>query len=74
MGEIQRAMNSNSGVPTLGIETMSAVQVPLPGVAEQKLVAGQLESVNNALGHLRSRRDTIFALKKHGLSELAGHD
>lgn len=74
MGEIQRAMNSNSGVPTLGIETMNAVQVPLPSVAEQKLVVGQLETVNHALGLLRSRRVSLFALKKHGLSELAGHN
>ncbi|MDQ0454893.1 restriction endonuclease subunit S [Rhizobium paknamense] len=74
MGEIQRSMNSNSGVPTLGIETMNAVQVPLPSVAEQKLVVGQLETVNQALGQLRSRRVSLFALKKHGLSELAGHN
>ena len=74
MGEIQRAMNSNSGVPTLGIETLNAVQVPLPSVAEQKLVVGQLEAVNQALGQLRSRRVSLFALKKYGLSELAGHN
>lgn len=73
MGEIQRAMNSNSGVPTLGIETMNAVQVPLPSIAEQNLVVGRLETVNDALGLFRSRRDALLSLKKHGLSDLAGH-
>jgi restriction endonuclease S subunit len=46
---IRKRMNSNSGVPTLGVDFLARVPVPQPSPAEQKLIAKALDDSQSRL-------------------------
>ena len=51
LSEISRTMNSNSGVPTLGLQTIAAIKVPIPKLDAQRQIdrdLGQLQTARFA--------------------------
>ena len=60
LNHIDRTMNSNSGVPTLGVAFIKAVPLPFPPAAEQQQIASVLdaatERINSLAADLRKLR------------------
>lgn len=55
MAEINKKMNSNSGVPTLGVKTIENLRVWLPPEEEQLRIVRYLDSVNKAKESFKAR-------------------
>ncbi|NUZ07667.1 restriction endonuclease subunit S [Piscinibacter koreensis] len=49
---IDRTMNSNSGVPTLGVAFIKDVPLPFPPFGEQELIASRLDAASETIGAL----------------------
>lgn len=56
---IERTMNSNSGVPTLGIKQLSTMLVPLPSRGEQQRIASVLDGLG---ARIRAEEVPLLAL------------
>ncbi|NOQ64358.1 MAG: hypothetical protein GQ582_07585 [Methyloprofundus sp.] len=65
---INVTMNSNSGVPTLGVGFIGKIEVPFPGIEEQKLAAINLDAI--ALRMCRENQSLAkLQLQKQGLMQ-----
>jgi len=65
---IAREMNTNSGVPTLGIEFIKSMQVPFPPEAEQAIIANMLDQQASAIRVLQDDLAKL-RLQKAGLMQ-----
>lgn len=68
MNQIQRAMNRNSGVPTLGVKTLEDLEVPLPPKDEQRSIALQAKEIDEAVKQWEDRRDRYLTLLRRALA------
>ena len=66
LGEIDRTMNTNSGVPTLGVKLIADTLVAIPDRSEQARIANVLETVakreSDEVRVLEGAKDVKFAL------------
>lgn len=69
MTELKRSMNSNSGVPTLGVKTIEGVPIWLPPVVEQQRVASLLDELHSAGCELDARLAKTKILKRSAIKE-----
>jgi type I restriction enzyme S subunit len=65
---ISRNMNSNSGVPTLGVEFIKSIPVPFPPKSEQEIITAILDEASKSVSMLE---DDLFKLRlqKSGLMQ-----
>lgn len=66
MSGITREMNSNSGVPTLGIEFIKSILVPFPPEPEHSMMATILDQASSTIMVLESDLSKL-RLHKSGL-------
>ncbi|MGY3949541.1 hypothetical protein BJP24_19535 [Aeromonas allosaccharophila] len=66
LSSIDFEMNSNSGVPTLGIDVIKRIPSPMPSEAEQGLIARVLDQLNELLSKEKKTLRQLH-LKKAGL-------
>lgn len=66
LGGIDRTMNSNSGVPTLGVDFIGRVIIPFPEKSEQSRVANYLDSASKAIRKAQAELENLKA-RKNGL-------
>lgn len=59
-----RSYNEASGVPSLNASTIEAVEIAVPGLAEQTAIAAVLSDMDAELTALETRRDKTRALKQ----------
>ena len=71
MFQINRNMNSNSGVPTLGVKTLEDLQVWLPPKDEQSNIAQHTRAIDKAAQECEERRNQLEALKRVFLMQLS---
>lgn len=68
LNHIDRTMNSNSGVPTLGVAFIKAVPLPFPPAAEQQQIAAVLDAatgrINSLVANLRKLRTQRLGLMR----------
>lgn len=62
--QINNIMNSNSGVPTLGLIALSNVQIPIPPLSEQVKIISAINSLNCIEFNLASNHSALAAAKK----------
>lgn len=72
MSAIKRAMNSNSGVPTLGVKTIESVSVPLPDLNLQYQIMQTLQHMDEATTSLSAQKHATEVLHHAGLEQLHG--
>lgn len=63
-------MNTNSGVPTLGVEFIKNITVPFPKNEEQKIMHTLLESVSNKIQAEREERNKLIKQKSGLMHDL----
>lgn len=63
-----RSYNEASGVPSLNASTIEAVDIFVPGLAEQTAIAAALSDMDAELTSLQARREKTRALK-HGMMQ-----
>jgi hypothetical protein len=63
IGGIDIAMNTNSGVPTLGVEFIESIQVSFPLNEEQRLIADRLGSTSKQMDAEIERRNKLINQK-----------
>ena len=68
LGGIEREMNSNSGVPTLGIEFIKSISVPFPSGQEQARIASILDGATQRVAAHEAEL-TKLRLQKAGLMQ-----
>lgn len=75
MRQIQRNMNSNSGVPTLGVKTLEDLQVCLPPKDEQRNIALHAKAIDRAATQWGERLEHYERLKRWALTQFSsgGH-
>lgn len=68
LAAIDRTMNSNSGVPTLGVDFISKISMPFPSLSEQALCAQRLDQIST---FLTQQKQSLLKLqnKKKGLMQ-----
>lgn len=74
MAEISRGMNANSGVPTLGVESLSSALVALPDREKQDELAKQFIALNDGIKDIERRRNEIQNLKTRIVSGIADRE
>ena len=67
---IRKRMNSNSGVPTLGVDFLGRVPVPQPSLAEQKRIAMTLDDTQSRLIAESLELSKLQALKNGLMDDL----
>jgi len=67
---IRKRMNSNSGVPTLGVDFLGRVPVPHPSLAEQKRIAMTLDDTQSRLIAESLELNKLQALKNGLMDDL----
>jgi type I restriction enzyme S subunit len=67
---IAREMNSNSGVPTLGIDFIKSIFVPFPGEAEQCTMADVLDQSSAGIAALTDDLNKLQKLKSGLMQDL----
>lgn len=67
---IQRTMNANSGVPTLGLKTLAAILIPVPAVSEQERIESESEQVRSAIESAASAAAGASALVSAFVNEV----
>ncbi|GAB1258266.1 restriction endonuclease subunit S [Aurantivibrio plasticivorans] len=65
---IENTMNTNLGVPTLGVDFIKKVPIPLPKIDEQRIVANRLDSIT-ALINMQERENSKYRSIKNGLMQ-----
>lgn len=68
--EIDKRMNSNSGVPTLGLEFVAAIPIRLPDPAEQKRIADALTQSARVIEDERRTLSKLCAVKTALMQDL----
>ncbi|WP_417433665.1 restriction endonuclease subunit S [Hoeflea sp.] len=63
---IDRKMNTNSGVPTLGVDFIKNIEVPIPSPDEQRAIDTSLEAASRRI-QIETDRKQKLALQKSGL-------
>lgn len=63
---IEKTMNTNLGVPTLGVEFIKKIPVPFPSLEEQKAADGALQTITDKLGAVEKELKKLKE-KKSGL-------
>ena len=63
-------MNSNSGVPTLGVEFISKVSIPFPSEGEQLIASKALDCCSARLSNLRRDLEKLKAQKSGLMHDL----
>lgn len=63
---IEKTMNTNLGVPTLGVEFIKKIPVPFPSLEEQKAADGALQAITDKLGAVETELKKLKE-KKSGL-------
>lgn len=66
LNAIDVTMNTNSGVPTLGVAFIKNIMVPFPEITEQKLMFSRLDSVSHKI-HMEIQRLNKLNKQKLGL-------
>jgi type I restriction enzyme S subunit len=70
MNGIRKRMNSNSGVPTLGVDFLGKVQVPLPSVSEQRQIAAMMDAFHVRVKDEETELVKLLALKQGLMDDL----
>jgi len=70
LDDIDRRMNSNSGVPTLGVAFINAVSVPFPEVSEQRLINEQLDGISERIASEETHLHKLQQLKVGLMNDL----
>lgn len=68
MAEITQRMNSNSGVPTLGIKTIESLRIWSPPKKEQLRIVERLDAIDQSKENLKRRTQKHIMLKAHILT------
>lgn len=71
MAEISRGMNANSGVPTLGVESLANSLVAVPDREKQDDLVAKFNGLNAAIKNIEIRKDKITSLKALIISGIA---
>lgn len=61
LSAIDREINANLGVPTLGLAVIQSIELPWPGLVEQKLIAESLDAVAQSIA---AERESLRALRQ----------
>lgn len=69
-GRLTRTMNSNSGVPTLGVKPIAANTVPIPPLAEQELIGGFLNKIQNNISQNEHELERLKNFKSGLMQDL----
>lgn len=73
MTVLRREMNSNSGVPTLGIKTIESVPVPVPDEGSQDALCQALHQIDEDRITLKVRRAQLRAIHHQVLQQLCSN-
>ena len=67
---IDVTMNTNSGVPTLGVEFIKGITVPFPEIGEQKLIDQSLNAISNKIEIEVNKREKLLKQKSGLMRDL----
>jgi len=67
---IDVTMNTNSGVPTLGVEFIKGITVPFPEISEQKLINQSLDAISNKIEIEVNKREKLLKQKSGLMHDL----
>lgn len=67
---IDVTMNTNSGVPTLGVEFIKGITVPFPEISEQKLINKSLDAISNKIEIEVNKREKLLKQKSGLMQDL----